>query len=219
MALSQTVHSDFEKFRHPFTAICVGASFCGKTHYIAKLIEYKDVMITPKIERVIYSYKKYQPIFDTLKDVEFVQGMNFELNKSIPTLLVIDDQMTECNKKLTELFTVCAHHENTSIIFISQVLFFQDKAYRNACQNAMYMILFRSPRSKNQIANLARQMFPGSKAKGMVEAFEDATSKPYHNLIIDFKPDTPELVRLRSNCLPHEGKEFGMANLSHCYFI
>jgi hypothetical protein len=219
MALATTIDSDYEKFRHPFTAICAGASMTGKTHFVAKLIHHRDIMITPKIERVIYSYKKYQPIFDTLKNVEFVQGMNFDLNKSVPTLLIIDDQMTESHSKLTDLFTVCAHHDNTSIIFITQVLFYQDKAYRNACQNAMYMILFRSPRSKGQVAHLARQMFTGTRAKGMVEAFEDATSKPYHSLIIDLKPDTPDLVRIRSNCLPDEGKAFGMANLSHCYAI
>jgi len=219
MALATCVDSKFEKFRHPFTAICVGSTMTGKTNFICKLIQHKDTMITPKIERIIYSYKKYQPIFDTLKNVEFVQGMNFELNRSIPTLLIVDDQMTETSSKLTELFTVCAHHDNTSIIFVSQVLFFQDKAYRNACQNAMYMILFRSPRSKNQIAHLARQMFPGTRAKGMMDAFDDATSKPYHNLIIDFRPDTPDLLRLRSNCLPNEGEPFGTVNLSHCYAI
>jgi len=191
----------------------------GKTRYLAKLIKYKDDVIVPNVKRVIYSYKKYQPIFDSMNDVEFVQGLNFKLDRSIPTLLIIDDQMGDCNSKLTDLFTVCAHHDNCSIIFVSQVLFFQDKAYRTACQNAMYLILFRSPRCKSQVGLLARQMFTGTKAKDMVQAFEDATSKPFTNLIVDLKPDTPDLLRFRTNVLPDEGEQFGPVRLAHVYAI
>ena len=151
--------------------------------------------------------------------VEFVQGMNFELDRSIPTLVVVDDQMSECDSKLTELFTVCAHHENCSIIFVSQVLFFQDKVYRTASQNTMYLISFRSPRCKAQIGHLARQMFSGKKAKELQAAFEDATAKPFSNMIIDFRPDTPDILRFKSNILPDEGMPFQSAHLAHVYSI
>ena len=216
----QRVDSAYVKFRHPFTALCVGATMCGKTHFISKLITNKDNLITPKVQRVIYSYKKYQQIFDTLKDVEFVHGMNFNLDKTIPTLLILDDQMTTIeNEKLAELFTVNCHHDNTSIIFVSQNLFFQSKAYRTACLNAQYLILFRSPRGTSQIHHLARQMFVGEKAKSMVQVFESATEKPYSYLVIDFKPDTPQFLRLRSNILPEEGPMYQGDRLAHCYHI
>ena len=139
--------------------------------------------------------------------------------RSVPTLLVIDDQMGECDSKLTELFTVCAHHDNCSIIFVSQVLFFQDKVYRTASQNTMYLILFRSPRCKSQIGHLARQMFSGKKAKDLQAAFEDATSKPFSNMIIDLKPDTPDILRFKCNILPDEGEPFQSAHLAHVYPI
>ena len=219
MSLQHTFDNKFVVFRHPFTCLCIGPTMAGKTIYLAKLIKHRHSMIVPNVQRVIYSYKKYQPIFDTMKDVEFVQGLNFELDRSIPTLLIIDDQMNECNPKLTDMFAVGAHHDNCSIIFVSQVLFFQDKTYRYACQNAMYMILFRSPRCKTQIGHLARQMFTGNKAKEMMKAFEDATSQPFSNLIVDCKPDTPDMLRLRSNILPDEGKPFGVAKLAHAYII
>ena len=215
----QTVNESYVKFRHPFTALCVGATMSGKTQYIAKLIAHKNEMIIPSVERVIYSYKKYQPIFDTMKDVQFVQGMNFNLDKTVPTLLIVDDQMTDQNEKLAELFTVNCHHDNTSVIFVSQNLFFQDKAYRTACLNAMYLILFRSPRGTSQITHLARQMYTGEKAKAMVRAFEHATQQPYSNFIVDLKPDTPQGLRLRSNVLPDEGLPFTSVHLSHCYAI
>lgn len=219
MALQQSVDNKYVVFRHPFTCLCIGPTMAGKTSYILNLIKHKDLVITPKIDRVVYSYKKYQPVFDTVPNVEFVQGFNFELDRSIPTLLIIDDQMSECNAKLTDLFSVGAHHDNCSIIFVSQVMFLQDKAYRSACQNAMYLILFRSPRCQTQVGHLARQMFPSVKAKGMVQAFDDATSKPFSNLIIDCRPDTPDLLRLRTNVLPGEGKPFGSVNLAHVYAI
>ena len=218
MAL-QCVEKKYLVFRHPFTCLCVGATCSGKTQYITNLIKHRHEVILPNVQRVIYSYKKYQPIFDTLPDVEFVQGLHFELDRSIPTLLVIDDQMSECDSKLTELFTVSAHHENCSIIIVSQVLFFQDKVYRTAAQNAMYMILFRSPRCKPQIEHLARQMFSGKKAKELQAAFEDATSKPFSNMIIDLKPDTPDILRFKCNVLPGEGEPFQSVHLAHAYAI
>ena len=219
MALQQSVDYKYMIFRHPFTCLCVGPTCSGKTEYISKLIKHRNDVICPNVQRVIYSYKKYQPIFDTMSGVEFVQGLNFQLDRSIPTLLVIDDQMGDCNHKLTELFTVCAHHENCSIIFVSQVLFFQDKVYRTASQNAMYLILFRSPRCKSQIGHLARQMFSGKKAQELQLAFEDATSRPFSNMIIDLKPDTPDILRFKSNILPEEGEPFHSVHLAHTYAI
>ena len=121
--------------------------------------------------------------------------------------------------RFADLFAMGAYHENCSIIFVTQVLFLQDKAYRSACQNAMYMILFQSPRSKTQIGHLARQMFVGKKAQNMIRAFEDATSKPFSYLIVDCHADTPEMMRLESNILLDEGESFGADKLAHVYAI
>lgn len=213
------VHINHVKFRHPFTAFCVGPTMSGKTYFLMKLIQHRDLVITPKIERIIYSYKKYQDIFDTAQDVEFVQGLNFTLDKSIPTLLIIDDQMMEGNDRIAELFTVNCHHDNTSIIFVTQNLFLQNKDYRTAALNTQYFILFRSPRGTTQVHHLARQMFVGDKARHMVKAYENATSQPYSYLIVDLKPDTPATLRLKSNILPEEGETFEGVQLTHCYAL
>ena len=119
------IEEKYVYFSHPFTSLCVGPTMSGKT-YLAKLIKHRDEMIIPNVQRVLYSYKKWQPIFNTMNDVTFVQGMNFELDRNIPTLLIIDDQMNQVDERLAELFTVSAHHENTSVIFVTQNLFFQD---------------------------------------------------------------------------------------------
>ena len=69
--------------------------------------------------------------------------------------------------------------------------------------NSQYLILFKNPRDATQITHLAKQMYPG-RTKFMIEAFRDATSKPYTYLAIDLKPETEENMRLRSGIFPLE---------------
>jgi hypothetical protein len=73
--------------------------------------------------------------------------------------------------------------------------------------NAHYIVLFKNPRDANQIATLARQMYPG-KSKFLIEAFKDATEKPYGYSLIDLKPDTGENIRVRTNIFPDDEKNY-----------
>lgn len=198
----------------------------GKSHFIAKLLQYRDVMFHPKIERIIYSYKKWQNLFDCMgDDIEFVQGMDFQLDRSKKTLLIVDDQMgDDCliGQQISEIFTVSAHHENCSVILVSQNLFHQSKSFRTAALNSMYLVLFKSPRGSCQVAHLARQLFTGGRAKELVRAYEDATVKPYSYLLLDLRPDTDPALRFRSNVLPCEGDVFSPCQdvrLTKCYSI
>ena len=211
------------KLQHPFTCLCVGSTFSGKTTFLSRLLQYRDCMIEPPVERVIYSYKKWQPVFDTMSGVEFHQGMDFKLDKSIPTLLIIDDQLQDCaiEKELVELFTVKAHHDNTSVIFVSQNLFHQSKAFRTAGLNAMYLFLFKSPRGSSQVAHLARQLCSGAKARELVSAYEEATERPYSYFMIDMRSDTDPVLRYRTHILPDEGTcvDGHDVRLTTCYVI
>ncbi len=73
--------------------------------------------------------------------------------------------------------------------------------------NTHYIVLFKNPRDVGQVATLARQMYPG-KSKFVVEAFRDATDKPYGYLLIDLKPETDENYRLRTNIFPDDDRQF-----------
>jgi hypothetical protein len=73
--------------------------------------------------------------------------------------------------------------------------------------NAHYIVLFKNPRDANQVSVLARQMYPG-KSKFMLEAFKDATEKPYGYLLIDFKPETDEKLRVRTNIFTSDSKHY-----------
>ena len=54
-----------------------------------------------------------------------------------------------------------------------------------------------------QVSTLARQMYPGQN-KFLVEAFKNATEKPFGYLLLDLKPDTDEKYRIRTNIFPEE---------------
>jgi hypothetical protein len=72
------------------------------------------------------------------------------------------------------------------------------------------MVLFKNPRDVTQVENLSRQiiqMYPG-RSKFLVEAFKDATAKPYGYLLIDLKPDTDEKFRVRANIFPNDDRQY-----------
>jgi hypothetical protein len=57
---------------------------------------------------------------------------------------VLDDMMGEIEpKRLADLFTKKSHHNNFTVIFLSQNLF--DKAMRVPRTNAQYIFLMRAP--------------------------------------------------------------------------
>ena len=211
------------KLHHPFCMMVAGPTMSGKTQWVSQLIFFKQDMIEPPPERIVFSYKSWQPLYDILAqrhDVQFIKGTDIPVTKS-PTLVIIDDQMSDISDSTVDLFTRGCHHDNLSLVFITQNLFFQDKKFRTASLNCHYLVLFRNPRDNNQIRHLARQMYPGKRSQTMIEAFEDATTcTPYGTLVVDLKPSTPDLLRLRSNILPPEGLEVGGGSgLTHCYLI
>ena len=111
--------------------------------------------------------------------------------------------MSESGNSVANIFTKGLHHRNVSILFLSQNLFHKSKQNRTMSLNAHYLILFKNPRDITQVATLAGQMYVG-RSKFLVEAFNDATSKPFGYLLIDLKPGTPENIRVRTNIFPDE---------------
>ena len=83
------------------------------------------------------------------------------MNKTI--LIVSDDQMIYASKdkRIVNLFTLCSHHRNVSVIYIVQNLFHKGKGSRSISLNSPYLVLLKNPRDKLQILILAKQMYPG----------------------------------------------------------
>ena len=192
-------------FTHPFTAIVSGPTGCGKTQWTLKLIRHCQSIISPPPEKIIWCFGVYQKEYDKVHGVEFHEGIpNLDVfDGQQRTLLILDDLMQETDSRISKIFTRISHHKNLSVVYLTQNLFYGSKENRTISLNAQYVVLYKNARDANQIAYLARQMYPG-KSAFMVEAFKDATKNPYSYLLVDLKPDSDEQYRLRTNVFPGE---------------
>ena len=197
-------------WQHPFNCIVSAPTKSGKTEFVKKLAIFARDLIEPEPKKIIWCYTEWQNTYEDLlskiNTVVFVEGLpNFEElknDKNTPKLLIIDDMMCEISKdvRLTDLFTKYSHHWNISIINIVQNAFYS--GIRTSRINSQYLVLMKNPSDKLQIQTLAKQLFPGS--KHFIEAFEDATSKPYGYLLIDLTQLSPDNMRLRTCIFPDD---------------
>jgi hypothetical protein len=193
------------RWKHPFTALVAGPTGCGKTLFTFKFISEAQSIISPPPEKIIYCYSIYQQIFDEFPSVVFNEGLpdSSQFDGKHRYLLILDDMMSQVNNSVSDLFTRVSHHQNVSVMFLTQNIFHQSKHSRNISLNSHYLVLFKNPRDAMQVATLGRQMYPG-KAKFLVEAFSDATSKPFGYLLLDLKADTEQKYRVRTNIFSDE---------------
>ena len=201
--------------QHPFTCIVAGCTQSGKTVWVKSLLENAQTTISPTPQRIIWCYGQWQPsYFDMMRimpGIEFIEGIPDDIDNadyldvSQRNLILLDDLMTQSgkDKRIYDLFKKGSHHRNLSIIYVVQNIFHQDKEMRNISLNAHYIVLFKSPRDKQQISMLARQINPG-KVQEFMKSYEDATSRPHGYLMLDLKPTTDDQQRLKTNVLPGE---------------
>ena len=193
------------RLKHPFTCIIAGPTGCGKSTLVKDILTHRHDMICPVPDQIIWHYGEWQPMYETMPEVQFVEGLPDVKQRDAKkkTLVILDDLMTETDKSVSNLFTKGSHHRNLSVIHLVQNVFDKNKHTRTISLNAHYLVIFKNPRDASQITHLAKQMYPGH-THFLQEAFADATSRPYGYLLIDLKQDTPEHLRLRTNIMPHE---------------
>ena len=195
------------RMKHPFTCIIAGPTGSGKTYFVRRLLAHIEEMMKPIPDHIVWYYGEWQPIYATIRGVEFVEGLPDigALDPQKRHLVIIDDLMSETDERITSLFTKKSHHRNISVIYIVQNVFHKGKENRTISLNSHYIVMFKNPRDASQITHLAKQMYPGN-VKYMQEAFYDATSDPYGYLFIDLKQDTPEHLRLRTRIFPGQNQ-------------
>ncbi len=197
------------RFRHPFSMVVSGPSFSGKSHTVSRFVEHASELMTCPPTRIFWHYTEWQPSYEKvahLPNVELIEGVpdtaRLKEEKGVK-LCIMDDMMSELSKSdvLTRLFTRGCHHWDCSCIFISQNAFFSNM--RNARINASYLMLFKSPSDKLQIANIGRQLYPG-KSEFFMQSYNDATEKPFSYLLVDLTQTMNEQLRLRAKIFPSE---------------
>lgn len=193
-----------------FSMVVAGPSKAGKTVFVSKLVKHCHEICEQVPTEILWCYSEYQPAYKELSaamNLHLVEGLPdlaaLKADSHRPKLIVFDDMMDyfEKDTSLVTLFVKGCHHWNLSCVHIVQNLFF--KGLRTARINTNYMVLFKNPSDKLQVANLGRQLFPGQ-SKYFMDAFQSATSEPYTYLLLDLSQTCPENLRLRSNIFPGE---------------
>jgi len=161
----------------PFNLIIAGATGSGKTSNVFKLLKFKDIICSDKIQKVHYFYSLWQPLYNQMKELKlvdnFINGIpnrdellsivNEESNDDSvnPThqLLVFDDLMISIARRkddlMSQLMTIFGHHKNLSVVIVSQLLFQPgDKKYTVLTENCHYLMFLKSPRNSSKIIHL-----------------------------------------------------------------
>ncbi len=196
------------------TTLLIGPSRAGKTNLALKIaLDRKSVFRDPP-ERVVYFYKQYQHVFKATekkdKNITFLgskeQVDDILQNNVISTLFIIDDFVSEASQKenayITEFFLNRSHHENLTILFLSQLLY--PKNGRAWSLNTTHLVLFKTFH-EGQLNYYFRNLNP-KKVKFLMDAYKFSTaSKTYGHFFLSLDPTTPDEIRYRSSILPEEG--------------
>jgi hypothetical protein len=198
------------RFRTPANFFICGQTQSGKSHLTRHILRYAEELFDPVPTKIIYCYGEYQKEFEELSpDVEMIEGFPNDIGGLTKdhsnSLIVLDDLMSQCSndQRAVDLFTRGSHHMGVSVLYLTQNLFPPGRLSRTISLNSHYMVIFRNPRDSLGVSTLARQMFPGC-TDYLLEAYGDATNKPYGYLLIDCHQLTPDCMRLRTNILPWE---------------
>src|SRR5256885_9628499 len=120
----------------PYTAFIVGATGCGKTVYVARIIRNHNKQCSQPLKSVLYFYAIHQKIYQELEEefgeqTSFIEGtpeQYFESHdpKELENCLVIlDDLGQELGKSslLESIYSRMSHHYRFSVVLILQEFF------------------------------------------------------------------------------------------------
>lgn len=116
------------------------------------------------------------------------------------SLVIFEDLSSETQNSpvFTDFMTRGTHHTNTALISVEHFLFSESKERRRQTAHWHTIILFRNKRCLHQIGTLARQTSIAN-PKILQWAYKDATSIPYGYLVLDFRNDTIDEMKLLTN--------------------
>ena len=213
--IKQTYNFQFPKNS---THLIVGPSGSGKTSRIVEMLRHKNEIFEDgkQINNVIFCYSVWQPLYDFLDKENIITKWHHGLpnNEEFKELVdsfkdfggsicIMDDFLTQINKDLVEIVCVTSRHMNTSTFILSQSLFSKNPFLRQISVNVKFLHLLKNPREVSQFQYLARQISPVNN-KWIIEAYQEATRKPYSCFLIDLCQTTNDSFRFRSNYLPSQ---------------
>ena len=186
------------RFQNPTTFVVSGPSEVKKSYWVLRQSE------ATLPSQVVYHYEVWQAMFNRYTDkMNFKQGMLSleDLKESRDAFLVLDDLMFADSEFLSKINSVYSHHFHFSVLMTVQNLF--HKGLREISLNAQIMVLFKSCRDVNQIAQFFRQIYPKT-YNNALEAYKNAVSSERGYLVIDLRCETHDNQRLRSGIFPKD---------------
>ena len=199
------------RLKENFKLFISGPSRCGKTFFVADLLQNIQTFAKQPPSLVIYIYKVWQSKFDEmnnvvhifLEDQEDIVDKIKEYATGAPILIVFDDMINSSSlSELAPLFTVDARHMNMSLVFLTQRMFVNDEYFRQISQNCDYFIIFKNPRNSSEIRTLAQQITPGS--LHLINMYIEATKEPFSYLFINLTQECPPEVKYLSQFFMRE---------------
>jgi len=203
------------QFRHPFNCLIAGPSQCGKTTELRQVLEHhKETIdgIEKPVLKVVWCYGKWQRYYEIpVKNVEFkyLEGMPEAEDVIGYDIIVLDDliQLIDKSPFVAHLFTAGTHHDNQSVIVLTQNYFQKGEICNTLRKNAHYVVMFKDPGDITAVRTMSHRMFPEN-PKYLIEAFKQATAQPHGYLLIDRTQETDDECRLRTNIVPTKATDF-----------
>ena len=193
------------RLKENFKVFISGPSRCGKTFFVADLLQNNDQFAKQPPSLIIYIYKVWQWKFDEMKhlvhvfledDVNIVDKIK-QYASGMPILVIFDDMLhSRSLSNLAPLFTVDGRHMNMSLVFLTQRMFVNDEYFRQISQNCDYFFIFKNPRNSSEIRTLAQQITPGS--LHLIKIYIEATKDPFSYLCVNLTQECESEVKYLS---------------------
>ena len=134
--------------------------------------------------------------------------------------LVIDDGINQLMQSpfLPKMFEEFSHHNNCSIMFVSQSTFLDSPSYRRLSDNSHYIICLRNKRNPAKIRFLGSQAKPCNikfildtyvhavQPKRLIKPNEQNHNFNYGYYIFNFNLSQPEILNYMTNIFPNKAE-------------
>lgn len=185
-------------------ALCIaGPSGSGKSHLCVDLLNNAKQVFDVEFDKIYWVLGDANAEPENLIiPVEYIYGMPNEFSNDTgrPQLFVLDDSMFESQtKNVANLFTRGCHHQNISVIYITQNIFHQSRYSRDISLNFSHLCLMNNPRDRTQFKYLARQLYENPRE--LEKVYKNVCSTPFSYLFIDLTQNTHNLLRFRTDIL------------------
>lgn len=213
------LEKDDLKFQTPFAMSVTGPSQSGKSEFIVKLLQNRELLFATNFDQIYYFtpetlFMRHNEIFEKLKTtfcgIEHFAGLpdiiKLNLLDKRPKLLILDDLMHEflSSESMVRLLSVDVHHFNISIIFTLQNFYAPSRYGTTVAKNVNYRVLFYNRMDLRETRNISLQI--GAKPNFLNDSFEflmdEFPNEPPYLILDNHIKNKHKRLFVKSNIFP-----------------